>query len=306
MRWQPYISALLAGALFSSCSLGKGGKPEIGANPFGPTGVPPKLRGQGDEGGTPIKGGGNEAAKAEAAAAAAGFKSSELAWTDPDNPDAELPELQELMAAAPQGSEWLESEGMALRESKKTGKPVFIWFTDSLRSAACKTLSAELFTKSEFQQWAEENTVRLVVDQEVKGKDPDDTARKKLYVRDLKKKYNARGYPTLMILSPSGEVIGRYKSYSRGKEDFIWGQLKQGVSLAKENHEAWKKSLERKGYREWTDNAGKTIFAKLGAYRDGDLILMEPDGQRIKAHEKKLSAADRVWIQQQKEARGIQ
>lgn len=304
MRWQLFISALVAGGFFSSCAGNKSAKPEIGANPFGPTGIPPALRGNAADDGTAVKAGGNEAAKAQAAAAAAGFNS--LAWTDPDNPDAELPELQELMAAAPQGSEWMESEGKALRESKQTGKPVFIWFTDSLRSAACKTLSTELLTKPEFQQWAEDNTVRLVVDQEVKGKDPDDTARKKIYVRELKKKYNARGYPTLMILSPSGEVIGRYKSYSRGKEDFIWGQLKQGVSLAKERQEDWKKSLVKKGYREWTDNNGKTIFAKLGAYRSGDLLLMEPDGQRIRAHEKSLSAGDRVWIQQQKEARGIQ
>ena len=35
------------------------------------------------------------------------------------------------------------------------------------------------------------------------------------------------------------------------------------------------------------------------------LVLVEPDGQRARTHEDKLSAGDRVWIQQQKEARGI-
>jgi hypothetical protein len=192
--------------------------------------------------------------------------SNSLVWTDPDNPDAEIPELQGLMAVAPQKGPWRESETEALRESKKTGKPLLIWFTDSVRSSsACKTLSKGLFTRSDFEEWASENTVRLIVDQSVKGKDIEDDARKKIYVRGLKKKYSARGYPTLLVLAPSGEVIGRYKSYSKGQEDFIWGQLKQGVSLARgELRSRGSPGWRSKGYRDWSDGKGRVIFAKLG------------------------------------------
>ena len=160
-------------------------------------------------------------------------------------------------------------------------------------------------TRSEFEDWARDNTVRLVVDQSVKGKNIDDTTAKVLHSRNLKKKYKASGYPSLHVLAPSGEVIGRYKSYRPGQEDFLWGQLKQGVSLAKERHQSWKASLEKKGYRDWSNEKGKVIFAKLGAYKDGQMILVEPDGQRVRTHEKNLSAGDRVWIQQEKEKRGI-
>jgi hypothetical protein len=296
----PLLISLLA---LQSCAGNKGGQPEIGANPFGPTGIPPQLRGDLDEGGTPIKAGGNT--PAAVAAALAAYNPDELVWTDADNPDAEIPELQGLMAVAPQKGPWRESETDALRESKKTGKPLVIWFTDSVRSSACKSLSNGLFSKSEFEEWAAENVVRLIVDQSVKGADIEDDARKKIYVRGLKKKYSARGYPTLLVLAPSGEVIGRYKSYRKGQEDFIWGQLKQAVAISLENHKSWKASLERKGYRDWSDGKGRVIFARLAAYHDGELVLAEPDGQRARTHEDKLSAGDRVWIQQQKEARGI-
>jgi len=300
MRVHSWLSCGFGCVLLAACAGSRDAAGPAAASPFGPTGIPPQLRGNGAEEGSPVAPGGNVPA-----AAAPTYNPDELVWTDPDNPDAELPELQGLMAVAPQKSPWRESETDALRESKRTGKPLLIWFTDSVRSTACKSLGAGLLMTGDFEAWASENTIRLIVDQSVKGKDIEDDARKKIHVRGLKKKYSARGYPTLLVLAPSGEVIGRYKSYRKGQEDFIWGQLKQGVSLALERHRSWKASLERKGYRDWTDDRERVVFAKLVAYKEGELVLVEPDGQRARTHERKLSAADRVWIQQQKEARGL-
>jgi len=302
MRPLQSIPMFLFPLVLWNCAGAPAGRPEIGANPFGPTGIPPELRGN-DEQGTPIAAGGNTPAAVNAALAA--YDPNELVWTDADNPDAEIPELQGLMAVAPQKGPWRESETDALRESKRSGKPLVIWFTDSVRSSACKSLSSGLLTRSDFEEWASENTVRLIVDQSVKGRDIEDDARKKIHVRGLKKKYSARGHPTLLVLSPSGEVLGRYKSYRKGQEDFIWGQLKQGVSLAAESHKSWKAGLERKGYRDWSDGKGRVIFAKLAGYREGEVLLVEPDGQRARTHEDRLSAGDRVWIGDQKRLRGI-
>jgi hypothetical protein len=296
------VAATIAPALIAGCAASRKTEPEAAAAPFGPTGIPPQLRGNTGEGGTPIAPGGNAALPPSLPS----YNPDDLVWTDPDNPDAEIPELQGLMAVAPQKSPWRESETDALRESKKSGKPLLVWFTDSVRSSACKSLSSGLFSNPAFEEWASANTVRLVVDQSVKGKDIEDDARKKIYVRGLKKKYRAHGYPTLLVLAPSGEVIGRYKGYQKGREDFIWGQLKQGVGLANEKQKVWKAALERKGYRDWSDDQGRVIFAKLAAYKNGELVLVEPDGQRARTHERKLSAGDRVWIEDQKKLRGIE
>ncbi|MCW1883324.1 thioredoxin family protein [Luteolibacter flavescens] len=304
MRWSRAFPVLSAFLLLPGCGLigEKQGKPEMVGSPFGPTGVPPQLRGNQD--GTAVKPGGN--VSDEAARALATHDPDTLVWTDPDDADAPLPVLDTLLTAPKQKGPWWDSESEALRESKRSGKPLLIWFTDSVRSTACSSLSEKLLARPEFEAWASENTVRLVVDQSVKGKNIDDTTAKVLHSRDLKKKYKASGYPSLHVLAPSGEVIGRYKGYRSGQEDFIWGQLKQAVALAKERQESWKESLAKKGYRDWSNDSGKVIFAKLSAYRDGKMILVEPDGQRVRTNEKSLSAGDRVWIQQQKERRGIQ
>jgi len=302
MRWQSCLFPLLAGVLLPGCAGKRSAETQAGASPFGPTGIPPQLRKGGNKEGSAVTPGGNQEA---AIAKAVNYSPSDLAWTNPDDPDAAIPELENVMAGAATGTRWIESEATALRESKTSGKPLLIWFTDK-NISACKTLNDELISTPPFEQWATDHTVRLVVDMQPVGKNPDDVNRKTFYAQDLKKKYNVSGFPNLVVIAPSGEVIGRYKSYRKGKEDFIWGQLKQGVSIAAEKQRAWKELLEKKGYRDWSNGRGRVIFAKLTYYNDGEMVLSEPDGLKARTHEKHLSAGDRVWIQQQKEARGIQ
>jgi thioredoxin-related protein len=304
MRWFRAIPVLSVLLLLPGCGSLKGdkGKPEMTGNPFGPTGVPPDLRV--GHNGEAVKPGGNAPTEAQKRAMES-YNPDELVWTDPDNPDAELPELDGLLDAPKQKGPWWDSETEAVRESKRTGKPLLIWFTDTQRSPASKALSENLLSRKDFEEWAEANTVRLVVDQTV-AKNIDDNVAKQIHVRDLKKKYKASGFPSLHVLAPSGEVIGRYKGYRPGQEDFLWGQLKQGVGLAKERQQSWKASLEKKGYRDWSNDSGKVIFAKLEAYKDGHMIIVEPDGQRVRTEEKHLSSGDRAWIRQQKDLRGMQ
>ena len=95
----------------------------------------------------------------------------------------------------------------------------------------CKALSQELFSTNDFGNWATEKLVRLRVDANVKITDPDldlGTAEDrrvalKNYGADLKKRYKVMGYPSLVFLSPSGEVIGRYRGYKRGRGGFPLG-----------------------------------------------------------------------------------
>ena len=310
MRWSRVIPVLSVVLLLPGCG-GLGSKKDesaeaagAGSTP-GSSGVPLRMQGPNSFGGTPIKPGGNASPELQKRALE-NYDPEEVVWTDADDPDAELPELDGLLSGPKQKGPWWESESEALRESKRTGKPLLIWFTDSLRSTSSNSLRDNLFSRKDFEEWAKENTVRLVVDQSVKGKTIQDTTVKTLHVRNLKEKYKATGYPSLHLLASSGEVIGRYKTYRTGQEDFVWGQLKQGVSLANERQKSWRASLEKKGYRDWSNDSGKVIFAKLGAYHEGQMILVEPDGQRVRTHEKSLSAGDRVWIQDEKRKRGIQ
>ncbi len=313
----PYL--ILAALALSSCArLGIGGKKEPAnpPSPFGPTGIPLMLRAKGNNGGgTPVTPGGNTASVPQDAR----FTPEEdTVYTDPDNPEANLPELSDIIASAPKTrGPWELSETTAKQRAAREGKPLLIWFTDSAASPMCKALSQELFDRHDFGDWANEKLVRLKVDANYKRNpfvsDPNISVAEKetrltdsrTYVLNLKKRYKVLGHPTLLLLNPSGEVIGRYRGYKRGQSDFTWGLIKQGEAASAHAYQSWRSGLEKKGYREWSDRRGRKVFAKLTSYSKGTLVLIEPDGTRCKTHEDKLSDADREWIDQQKKLRGL-
>lgn len=275
---------------------------------FGDTGIPPQLRtGGGAAEGTAVTPGGNKPS------AGITFDPMEdILFTDPDNPDAQLPELTDLLAA-PKSKSWEESESIARSRSAREGKPLLIWFTSSQNSPMCKALNEELFSTGDFEKWATEKLVRLRVDATVRVKDPnlsvDDARTREIdirnYVATLKKRYRVLGHPTLILLNPSGEVIGRYVGYKRGTADVTWGLIKHGETVSTLAYSSWRAGLEKKGYRDWQDRRGRKVFAKQVSYAKGELILIEPDGARSRTHEDKLSDADQAWLAEQKQRRSL-
>lgn len=235
----------------------------------------------------------------------------DLVWTDPDNPEAELQGMEELMAqSSRQRGPWMVSFSQAQKTAMREGKPLVVWFTDTRRSPVCKALSAEVFSRAEFGSWAEENVIRARLDFNVKGESRgpndsamDDRVRKLNYLESLKKRYKVLGLPTVLLLAPDGTVMGRYRGYERSYGDFYLQRLRDDSRTAAKHHEDWKRTMERRGYRDWTDLQGRTVFAKLLKYSAGALILVEPDGYKLRASEGNLSAVDRAWIAEEKAKR---
>jgi thioredoxin-related protein len=301
--------SLGAAILLSAC--GGGGDPEAfgGAqpDPFGSSAIPAALRGGGG-GGTPLNASGGIPDSLRGNAGVV-LDPEDIVFTDPDaaDPDSIVPELKDLLSAAPTEGPWRKSYTNAFKEARHSDKPVLMWFTDSQNSPNCKALAEELFNQQEFEEWAEDHFVRLQLDQRLDGSKLDDsTARKAEFVKDLKKRYKILGQPNLLVLTPAGEVIGRYKGYVRGQAEFKWGQLRQAEMLASEAHQDWKKKMEKKNYRTWSDPRGRRVFAKLLSYQSGKLLLMEPDGTRFQTSEASLSPADQDWIATEKRKRGIE
>ena len=272
-----------------------------------PPGVGPKIRTPAD-GGVRVNPGGNAQPLPINVT-----PQNDIVFTDPDNPDAGIPELANLMAAPKRGP-WEESETIARQTAAREGKPILMWFTDSARSPMCKVLSAELFSNAKFESWAAENLVRLRVDSNVSADDPDLSLDEKItretemkaYVARLKKRYRVLGHPSVLMLNPSGEVIERLRGYKRGDADYFWGLIKQNTIAAQISSEKWRKELEAKGYRDWRGQSGRKVFAKLLQYSKGTLILIEPGGERFRTQENNLSNDDRKWLDDQKTLRGIE
>lgn len=310
-RFFPWLLVFCV-ALGSCAKLGSGGKPEKKEppNPFGPTGIPPQLRSKNADPGTPVIAGGNVPAKPLPLNVT---PEEDIVYTDPDNPDAAIPELSTLLSSAKRGP-WENSETIAKLRSVREGKPLLIWFTDSASSPMCKALTQELFSTNEFGNWATDKLVRLRVDANVKIDDPDldlgssedRRVSVKNYGLELRKRYKIMGYPSLILLSPSGEVVGRYRGYKRGGADFLWGQIKHGEAVSTEAYKGWRAGLEKKGYREWQDRRGRKVFARLTSYSKGALTFIEPDGTRSRTREETLSDQDQAWIAEQKKLRNLQ
>lgn len=282
-------------------------------HPFGASEIPPEMRRGGGStppimtGGTAVVAGGNKPLLSLT-------PEEDIVYTNPDDPDAGLPELATLLTN-PKSGPWEQSETIAKQRSTREGKPLLIWFTDSQRSPMCKAVSQELFSKHEFGDWATDKIIRLKVDANfVKDKEStesiDDSEDRRVRVRDyaaeLKKRYKIMGYPSMIMLSPSGEVVGRYRGYKRGDAQFLWGQLKHSEAVSSMAYQSWRTGLEKKGYREWSDRKDRKIFARMTSYSKGNLTFIEPNGTRSKTSEINLSNKDKQWIAEQKKMRNIQ
>jgi thioredoxin-related protein len=298
------VACLLLVASLASCAkLGSKAKPTP-ATSVGS--MPPIVRSASHGGGTPVRPPGSGTVELT--------PEEDIVFTDPDNPEASLPELTTLLSSAPKRrGPWEQSETIAKRRATREGKPLLIWFTDSGRSPMCKALNEELFSNPAFEEWAVDKLIRLRVDANIQVDDPDLSLGDKEsrlvdlkgYVARMKKQYKVLGHPMMVLLNPGGEVIGRYRGYKRGDADYTWGLIKQGEAASTHAYQAWRASMEAKGYREWTDRQDRKVFAKLVSYAQGTLILIEPDGTRSRTQEGKLSKEDREWIHEQKKLRGL-
>lgn len=309
------ISALAALAL--GCGLVNREEPEgprIAENPFGPTGVPPQLRSRSAAAsGAVVTPGGNRAAQAGNLQIT---PEEDLVFTDPDNPDAGIPELTEILAQPARRGPWEESETVARRRAMRENKPLMIWFTDSARSPMCKALGEELFGTPEFNDWADAHLVRLRIDTNLSNVARDATMtiddaealreEVRAYNLGLRKRFRVLGNPSVMMLDAEGRVLTRYRGYRRGEAEVFFGKIRHTESIAAKHNDEWRKNMESRGYREWSDGRGrKTIFARLVQYHEGSLVLVEPDGTRSRTREAHLSAADRTWIEDEKRRRGM-
>ncbi|NNJ42383.1 MAG: thioredoxin family protein [Akkermansiaceae bacterium] len=237
-----------------------------------------------------------------AASAVTGItREEDIVWAS-ENPDEPMGGGLEELWKRPENKSWQTSHTEARRQSHQSGKPMMIWFTDSMHSPLCRKLSDELFSKLEFEQWASGRLVRLRVDTALPAKERDQNlrARKRQFIENLKKRYSIHGHPTVLILSPRGAAVASYRGYKKGTDDYYWARIKQAVIKAEEDYGSWREKLERRGYRLWTSRGGRKTFAKLYRYRPESITLIDPEGKRGSTSFRKLSDADQAWLLLQK------
>ena len=310
--FRPSLVFLTLGVLASCASKSE----EKKRNPYK---IPEQLQGNSGELGTaenPIPVGELKAVN-EGGVKYGGFElpsDADIVWSDESKPDADIVFEKPFLKKEKVKGDWEVSFTDARRKAQRTGKPVLMWFTDNgpQPSPICKILSRELFSTQEYKDWAKEKVVSLRLDLSAGQKgmlsstnNNDSQIRKQEYLEDLKKQYKVMGLPTVILLSPSGEVIEKFRGYKSGEPEFYWGRMKHTIAVSEREREVWRAKMGKKGYREWTGTNGVSLFAKLVRYNKGEMMLIEPDGNRVETQEDELSFADQLWITAEKQKRGL-
>lgn len=208
----------------------------------------------------------------------------ELIWTDPDNPNAEIPELTAAFQNKRMGTGWQENLSRAISLSRRQELPLVIWFHDSLLSRKCKALAADLMNTKEFDAWSRSRVIRLRLDSGAAV--GDSTADSAPYsaekINSIRRFYGLKHKPSVVVISANGKITGKLDGYNGNVEKYAQ-DLGRAVTDAEKSYKTHKDELRTRGYREWHgQHSSKVIFAKLMRVDDTRrMVYLKQDGGRI-------------------------
>lgn len=112
---------------------------------------------------------------------------------------------------------WLVDLQEAYQLSKETGKPIMANFTGSDWCGWCKRLTANVFSKPQFKEWAEDNVVLLELDFPRRKEIPNEI-RQQNY--SLQQAFKVRGYPTVWVFHLDKNEKGQFAIQALGKTGY--------------------------------------------------------------------------------------
>jgi protein disulfide-isomerase len=99
---------------------------------------------------------------------------------------------------------WEDNLETALQKAKAENKAVLVNFTGSDWCQWCIKLSDEVFSKSEFEDYADENLILVRLDF---PRSIEQSAETKAYNNQLAQKYGVQGFPTVLLFNSSGNLV---------------------------------------------------------------------------------------------------
>lgn len=113
---------------------------------------------------------------------------------------------------------WIEDFAAASKKAKDEGKYLLVNFTGSDWCGWCIRLDKEVFSTPEFKTYMDANLVGAFLDfprrREISPERQQQNA-------ELSEKYGIRGYPTILVLSPDGDLVGQTGYRPGGAGEYI-------------------------------------------------------------------------------------
>lgn len=133
-----------------------------------------------------------------------------------------MEEAKQAEKLASRDADWTEDWEEAQAEAKETGLPILLLMTGSDWCGYCIQLKDNVFDKSKFKDFADENLVLMMADfprgsQSRSIKDQN---------AELKKEYTFSGYPTVFLLGDDLKPIARFGGYGGDSAEAYVAKLK--------------------------------------------------------------------------------
>ncbi len=111
------------------------------------------------------------------------------------------------IVAPAMAAEWSTDLPSALTKAAAEKKDVLVLFTGSDWCPPCKALKANILDKPEFEAYAKDKFVLVEIDLPRQKQLPEGLLVKN---RELAKKYQVQGYPTMLVMNPEGTVTAGF------------------------------------------------------------------------------------------------
>ena len=110
---------------------------------------------------------------------------------------------------------WLTDVSQAIEQSKVSGKPIFAFFTGKEWCSWCKKLERQVLSKDFFINYAKDNLVLLELDFP--------RSRRNLPQKqiELARKFNIKGYPTVILMDSSTNKIAKTGYEAMSPEQYV-------------------------------------------------------------------------------------
>ncbi len=99
---------------------------------------------------------------------------------------------------------WEGNLEVALQKAKEENKAVLVNFTGSDWCVWCQKLSAEVFSKSEFEDYADEYLILVRLDF---PRNIEQSAETKMYNNQLAQRFGVEGFPTVLLFNSQGKMV---------------------------------------------------------------------------------------------------
>jgi protein disulfide-isomerase len=120
--------------------------------------------------------------------------------------------------AAGDGVAWTTDFAAAVERAQASGRPLLLKFTGSDWCPPCQRLQAEVFNTDEMARFAADELIAVYVDfPRRKPLSPELKAQNE----QLAQRFGIRSFPTVLLLSPDGEVQGRLGYMQGGPKTYI-------------------------------------------------------------------------------------